>query len=341
MPRWSVRGEARRVRQVDRRGRPRARPSRPPSAPRPSACASPLKAAPPEQVEQFPTALASNTTGVARRAPTATGSPANAALAAAPARERPPGRGSRGHARRAGVAAAPAGGDADHLHERVRGPVGHRAAAARDHGTLLLARGPDPVRLEAAGRRDGERVRQRAPAGSGSSAAVAGSWPSWARPGAGGPNPGKAPRRPCRRRRSPRPCARSARRPSVARCRSWRRGPRGRRGSRRPPASGRRPRWPGSAGWRRSAAASERSRIDRDEGVPAARVPERSLRQPEQVRQRPPRTSRKRAGADAVRDAHELAGLALAAVDQRRGAPVAAREQIASQPPQNRGVTPA
>ena len=124
------------------------------------------------------------------------------------------------------------------------------------------------------------------PPSSGSSAAVAGSWPWWARPGTSAGSRGRRRRHACRRRRARWPCrAQSREASSLMRwCRA------------RPTWPSRPPRPPrqvvdggGLRGPVGGEAQQQRALAHHgDERVAAARVPQRPLRQPEQVRQRPP-----------------------------------------------------
>ena len=102
-------------------------PSRPSSAPRPSACASPLNAQPAEQVDSQPTACASKHDRILAGRQLG-------GLARAPAALRRGALGERARVERRraatelalGVPAAPVRRDADHLHERVGASLGAR-----------------------------------------------------------------------------------------------------------------------------------------------------------------------------------------------------------------------
>ena len=247
-----------------------------------------------------------------RPAAAPTGSPAAARLGARRARRAP--RGSmprRPTAVLDGVAAAPARRDADHLHERVGGAVERRAAGA---GRDARARPPPTVQMPCASsaRRSahGERGRQRRAAQPpGRAARSRGRSPWWARAGCARGKPGKAPA-PARRPRPRRRLRRGARSRAAPRRRrsSSTRGPRGRRaatasstrqvvdrgGLRRPVAR--------EAQHQRALAGHVRERLGRPGPRPSARSASSSVALA--LTRPPPRTSRKRAGARAVRDVH-------------------------------------
>ena len=242
---------------------------------------------------------------------------------------------------RRGVARAPAGRDADHLHVGVGGAVEGAAPGAVAHGALVLRHGPDAVGLERrAARRPRTQSASASPPSAGSSGAVSGSCPWWARAGCAAAKPGKAPG-PAALAAAPRGrSARGRRRRAAPRGRvRWsRRGRRGRRPA--PPArpSRRRRRWPASAGCAAKRSSSDRSRVTCASASAAGAAATAASATLEGVHRRGPHaiptsTSRKRAGAAPCETCIDLARLALAAVQQRLEPPLRRRaDGVAARP---------
>ncbi len=187
---WQRGGEARRVGEVDR-GRGHARAEPPGERTAVLDVREPVEGDRSELEQQRADARAPRAPPGSSPGSSAAGSPANAALAAACCASAPASSASADTPQPARVAAAArAGIDADHLQEGVGDAVGRHLVAARDRGLDLACR-PDPVGLErcrSRGRR--RRLPARLRPGAGSSAAVAGSWPSCVRPGRGVGKPG-------------------------------------------------------------------------------------------------------------------------------------------------------
>ena len=138
-----------------------------------------------------------------------------------------------------------------------------------------------------------------------------------------------------RRCGAPRTRARGPRR----RSRSSRRGRRGRAGARRARPSGRRPRVACVGRFAAKRSSSERSRVTRASASPPA-CRERALGELQGAHAMPTSTSRKRAGAQPCETRMSCPGSPLPQSSSEISRH-SEGEQTASQPPQNRGVTPA
>ena len=306
----------------------------------------PVEGRPSEQLEQRRRPRAARARPGTRRAASSAGSPRRAALAAARSASRRRVERRPRHAAARGVAAAAVrrAMQMTFMNASVIAVGQPRTPALEATARSSSPRGPDPVRLEAvpAARRR-RRSPARAPPGRGSSPAVAASWPWCARRGAGAAgSPGR-----CRAAAAAAAASPSARARAVAqrrrrRCRWWRRRPDvavahhrhldrhvvDRGGLCRPVG--------GEAQQQRALAGDRGERVAGRAAAASARSASSSGAQAT-----PTSTSRKRAGAAPCETCIDLAGLALAAVDQRREPPSRRRADGVAARPRTRGVTPA